>query len=303
VYFDINGTAARKIQEVDYYAFGLDIQRSLIGTENKYQYNGKEKQDQEKMLDYGARFYDPVVGRWNVIDRLAEYHFNTNPYHYVLNNPMIYIDPFGLDTVKPNQIVPPGPGITPFNPEVDVISLAGATVEGKRKSNTTLFLGLVGATLTGAEGMMHNKKTWYNLSQMKNYSQRYVGNQYQSVEMITKAKKISRWTGTGFKIGGYILGAYGFYNTNNEFIEGTLQYNGRPMSQEGKTMENISSGISTFGGTAGAGWGIGWEIGRQIASDPGYRRSVRPLLQDFLGVERDEYNKGSRVQELLENQK
>jgi len=46
VYFDINGTAGRKIQEVDYYAFGLDMQRSLSGTENKYLYNGKEKQDQ-----------------------------------------------------------------------------------------------------------------------------------------------------------------------------------------------------------------------------------------------------------------
>ncbi|HWW41509.1 DUF6443 domain-containing protein, partial [Pedobacter sp.] len=38
VYFDINAGAARKIQETDYYAFGLDIQRSIIGTENKYQF-------------------------------------------------------------------------------------------------------------------------------------------------------------------------------------------------------------------------------------------------------------------------
>lgn len=30
-------------------------------------------------------------------DPLAEYHFNLNPYHYVENNPIRYIDPFGLD--------------------------------------------------------------------------------------------------------------------------------------------------------------------------------------------------------------
>jgi uncharacterized protein RhaS with RHS repeats len=47
--------------------------------------------------DYGARFYDPSLGRWHTMDPLAEYHFNMNPYHYVENNPIRYIDPFGLD--------------------------------------------------------------------------------------------------------------------------------------------------------------------------------------------------------------
>lgn len=56
VYFNIYAVAVRKVQDVDYSTFGLDIQRSLLGTENKYLYNGKEKQDQEKMFDHGARF-------------------------------------------------------------------------------------------------------------------------------------------------------------------------------------------------------------------------------------------------------
>jgi RHS repeat-associated protein len=97
VYFDMSGGAVRTIQETDYYAFGLDIQRNLVGVENKFQYNGKEKQDQEKMYDYGARFYDPVIGRWNVVDALSDHpnQINKSPYAYTWNNPINLKDPDG----------------------------------------------------------------------------------------------------------------------------------------------------------------------------------------------------------------
>ncbi len=39
--------------------------------------------------------YDPQIGRWHVIDPMAEQRNWVNPYNYVQNNPVNRIDPFG----------------------------------------------------------------------------------------------------------------------------------------------------------------------------------------------------------------
>lgn len=69
-----------------------------IGKENKYGYNSKELNDEFGLNwnDYGARFYDPAIGRWNGVDPLAERYVNISPYSYVANNPMSSIDPDGM---------------------------------------------------------------------------------------------------------------------------------------------------------------------------------------------------------------
>lgn len=98
VSIDICKNLFRKNETTDYYPYGQEI--PLTGTSyNQFKYNSKELQTDAKLdwYDYGARFYDPVLGRWQAVDPLAEKYFNWSPYNYVGDNPIRFIDPNGED--------------------------------------------------------------------------------------------------------------------------------------------------------------------------------------------------------------
>ncbi len=100
---NLGGGALEVLQTNDYYPFGLTMnqfenENSPSYPKNKYLYNGKEIQDDELngkffgMLDYGARMYDPQIGRFHTIDRFSEKFSSMTPYQYGANNPVLFID-------------------------------------------------------------------------------------------------------------------------------------------------------------------------------------------------------------------
>lgn len=94
-----------KFKANQYYPFGTTCP-DLTGTwntpggsspTNQYLYNGKELQPDLGLdwLVYGARFYDPALGKWQNIDPMAHEREWLSPYNFLQNNPLSRIDPDG----------------------------------------------------------------------------------------------------------------------------------------------------------------------------------------------------------------
>jgi len=82
----------------EYDAFGM-ITEAMEGIENPYRFTGREYEGRDSGLYYyRARYYDPEVGRFTTVDPIRGCVLlpqTYNPYVYVINNPVNFVDPTG----------------------------------------------------------------------------------------------------------------------------------------------------------------------------------------------------------------
>ena len=90
-----------------YFAYGGG-ESQTISTGQKYRYTGQPYDDDGAfdLYYYGARYYDPVLGRFTSRDQLAQKYPSWSPYAYTIDNPLKYIDQNGAwSTEIHNQIL------------------------------------------------------------------------------------------------------------------------------------------------------------------------------------------------------
>jgi RHS repeat-associated protein len=129
-------------EEIMYKPFG----EQLNETEERYTYNGKEL-DETGLYYYGARYYDPMAGRFISRDPLTgrkESPQTLNRYAYCLNNPLKYADPTGTDGEDPQKQVEEVFGrLENVNPNL-LIEIQKLLDEGKEFEALVVILELLG---------------------------------------------------------------------------------------------------------------------------------------------------------------
>ena len=102
------------VETSDYLPFGTrwsqtsgSSSATITDATNRWRYSGKEEQKAINstlpLIDYGARMYDPTIARWMSVDPMAEKYYPMSPYGYCDNNPIIIIDPKGLEWTENNN--------------------------------------------------------------------------------------------------------------------------------------------------------------------------------------------------------
>jgi len=107
-------------QRMDYDAWGNVLADSNPGFQ-PFGFAGGVYDRDTRLVRFGARDYDPEVGRWTAKDPIQFNGDDTGLYGYVVGDPMNLADPSGLDWFRPaghrylagregNPFVYPGPG-------------------------------------------------------------------------------------------------------------------------------------------------------------------------------------------------
>lgn len=146
----------------NYYPFGRDMGDSTMNysssPQNQYKYEGKEQQQELSLnlYDFGARHYDPVLGRWMALDPLAEESDDLSPYNYVENNPMNLMDPDGMQPNGGNIIKDTSLGGATTNGASDLTNSSWSGANGTSSGS----FGITGGLVLGSGILLQGIQAW-----------------------------------------------------------------------------------------------------------------------------------------------
>ncbi len=92
----VNTATGQVVQEMDYDEFGNVTNDTNPGFQ-PFGFAGGLYDLDTKLVRFGTRDYDAETGRWTAKDIIGFAGGDTNLYGYVINNPIVFTDPMGLD--------------------------------------------------------------------------------------------------------------------------------------------------------------------------------------------------------------
>ncbi|MEW6606731.1 MAG: RHS repeat-associated core domain-containing protein [bacterium] len=104
---DITDKGGNVLTSYDYDAFG-EVKQGYIGKYNYNSFTGKQYDPESKLYYFGARYYDPKIGRFITKDPYTgNVYFppNLHKYIYCYNDPINWIDLWGLCPISPEDEV------------------------------------------------------------------------------------------------------------------------------------------------------------------------------------------------------
>ena len=146
------------VQRVEYTPFGKERFVLNGSLEENPKFTGQIHDIDTDLYYFNARYYDPTLGRFIQADSIIPDVYNpqsVNPYSYVLNNPLKYIDPSGNEPIDPDDedtigspnlenldgdvsdVVLPGSDSDDIDATLEIVERDGNTSDGNDVSVTT----------------------------------------------------------------------------------------------------------------------------------------------------------------------
>jgi len=268
----VDGTGLLVNRE-EYYPFG-DTSFGAFA-KKRYRYNGKEKDGESGLYNYGMRYYAPWMCRFVSVDPLAGEYPHYTPYQYAGNKPINFIDLDGLEETPP-QTQTAGQG----NDQPSLMEKAqsaftdviGQLKKGNEFSNFVAYeLGLV----TGAgEGLVDLLKLGWELSTIKQAYDIATGQKTNAQEISENIKQLFDLLSTSEGRESFIGGIKEFIGKE---IDNATFENGA--YEAGRSHGNLVFAIGLTLATGGAG-----SINALRTAMQGGTKAVAQFLRTGLGL-------------------
>ncbi|MFQ9317668.1 DUF6443 domain-containing protein [Dysgonomonas mossii] len=287
------------IQKNHYYPFGTAFAENTVDEQKKqpYKYNGKELDQMHglNLYDYSARYYESAVGRFTSVDPLAELHYDNSPYAYVLNNPIKYIDPFGMDTIYAykdgtefDRVKAPGDHVTIYGPSED------AVVEGQTNPVQSYYSNILSGMAAGATsaGAVNSYRQYTQYNQALNIWRGQNGKIYQGLKGkgpngYTGSRALAKAKANRIGYASNVLTALGIFITYKQYKYDMAQNPGPNLKHHLQTQHTQDQlfNFSGFWGLYGSALSFGYNSGYLIEGMTGQNIQFNPYTNDFTPIE------------------